>query len=91
MFKIVGIGKTSFLPKDSDTPIEGLNFHVVEPFPEGKGEGVSTDHFFLSKAKVSSLDFQPALGQEVEILYNRYGKVGALRLLTDNDGEIDID
>jgi hypothetical protein len=83
--KIVGIARTSFTPKDSDVPVEGMTIHTTEPFdPRRSGcEGVSTDHFFLSKNKLRDLTFSPAVGLEVEVLFNRYGKVQTLRLLSD--------
>jgi hypothetical protein len=46
---------------------------------------VSTDHFFLSKNKLRDLSFTPAVGQEVDVLFNRYGKVQTLRLLSDTE------
>lgn len=83
MAKIVGLFVTSFVPKDATAPVEGQTFHITEPIDRKRGEGVSTDHFFLSKAKLAALDFTPAVGQEVDVLYNRFGKVSTLRLLND--------
>ena len=80
---IVGISKTAFKPKDSDTLIEGKTVYITDPIPPDKGEGVSTDHFFLSANKVKQLPFSLAVGQEVETLYNRWGKIATLRLLSD--------
>lgn len=87
MAKIVGIIKTSFIPKDSKVPVEGLSVYVTEPINPKRGEGVSTDHFFLDKDKVSALNFTVSLNQEVEILYTKWGKVGSLRLI---DEELDF-
>ena len=86
MAKIVGIIKTSFIPKDSDTPVEGMKVYTSEPIDQ-RGEGVSTDSFFLSKKKLSALNFTLSLNQEVEILYTKWGKVGSLRLI---DEELDF-
>lgn len=86
MSQIVGVIKTSFRPKDSETPIEGITVHTTDPIPPGKGKGVSTDRFFLSDRKMEQLPFTPAIGMEVEVLFNRWGKVATLRLLqTDID------
>lgn len=83
MSKVVGISKTAFKPKDSDTLIEGVTVHVTDAIPPDRGEGVSTDHFFLSASKVKQLPFTLAVGQEIEVLYSKWGKVATLRLLDD--------
>lgn len=83
MSMIIGIVNSSFTPKDSSTPIEGSTFYVTNPIPSQRGEGSSAERFFLSKAKLSTLDFTPSVGMDIEVLYNRYGKVSTLRLLDD--------
>lgn len=90
MAKIIGISNTSFTPKDSETPIEGSTYHVTEPIDPKNGVGFKGDKFFLTRTKLSTLDFTPAIGQEVEVLYNKFGKVATLRLLSDA-GEVDFD
>lgn len=90
MAKIIGIANTSFTPKDNNTPIEGATYHTIEPIEPKNGVGFKGDKFFLTRAKLSALDFTPAVGQEVEVLYNKFGKVAMLRLLSDA-GEVDFD
>lgn len=86
MAKIVGIANSSFMPKDGGRKVEGKTVYITDPIDQKKGEGISTDRFFLSAAKLQSLPFQPAVGMEVEVLYNKWGKVATLRLLdTDID------
>lgn len=47
---------------------------------ERKGvEGVASFSAFVSSAKLDLYD--PAVGDEIEILYNRFGKVAGIRLL----------
>ena len=88
--KIVGISKPfSFTPKDGKTEISGSTIYTTEPMDPKRGQGEVTDHFFLSTAKLEALDFTPAVGQTVEPLYSRFGKVASLRLLSD-DGAIDF-
>lgn len=91
MSTIVGIMQTAFQPKDSATTIEGVTVHVTDPISRERGEGVATDHFFLTADKLKALTFKPAVGQEIEVLYTKWGKVGTLRLNgTPNTGtEID--
>lgn len=88
--KIVGVENTSFTGKDG-TPVTGETIHTTEHINPERGKGERTDHFFLSTAKLSTLDFVPAPGQTVTILYNRYGKVATLHLLSDDNVEVDID
>lgn len=79
MAKIVGISNCSFKGRDG-TQVNGSTIHTAEPIDPKRGQGEATDHFFFSAVKLAALDFTPAVGQEVEVLYNRYGKVSALRL-----------
>lgn len=81
MSQIVGVIKTSFRPKDSETPIEGITVHTTDPILPERGNGLSTDRFFISSRKMKELPFTPAVGQEVEVLFNRWGKVATLRLI----------
>lgn len=80
--KIVGTMSTSFEGKDG-TRIEGMTIHTLEAIDPKRGTGEAADHFFISKAKLATLDFKPAVGQAIEVLYNRYGRIGALRLLDE--------
>lgn len=85
MSLIIGISHSSFTPKDSSTAIEGSTVFTTDPIDPKRGSGHSAERFFMSKAKLDALDFTPAVGQNVEVLYNRYGKVGTLRLLSEAD------
>lgn len=87
MATIVGISRTAFTGQDG-TPVEGKTFFVTEAIDPKRGEGVSAERFFLSRAKLAALDFSPALGMEVEILYNRFGKVASLSLV---DPVVDVE
>lgn len=81
MPKIIGLEPKEFTPANASTPIKGINIYLTEPIPPTHGgQGNSAERIFLSKAKAEALDFTPAVGQVVTILYNRYGKVAALQL-----------
>lgn len=90
MSKIIGIADTNFKPKDSDTSITGKTIYTTEPMDPKRGQGETADHFFLTSAKLSALDFTPAVGQTVDVLYNRFGKVAALRLISDDDVAVEM-
>lgn len=81
---IIGVQHTAFDTKDG-THIEGSEVYITSPLdPKRGGQGQSSEKFFLSSAKLASLDFTPAPNQKVEIYYNRFGKVNTLRLLDDD-------
>ena len=48
------------------------------------------DRIFLSKNKLNDLSFVPVVGMEVEVLYNKSGKVSTIRLIADA-GSDDLD
>lgn len=82
MSKIVGIMETSFEAKDG-AKVEGATIHTLEPIDPKRGVGEAVERFFISKAKLTALDFKPEVGQAIEVLYNRYGKVERLRLIDE--------
>lgn len=83
--KIIGVKNTSFTGSDG-TQVEGMTFYATEAIDAKRGHGERAERFFLSKAKLAALDFTPAVGQETEVLYNRYGKIAALKLVDPDDG-----
>lgn len=85
MSKIIGIADTNFKPKDSDTAITGKSIYITEPMDPKRGQGETADHFFMTSARLATLDFTPAVGQTIEVFYNRFGKVSTLRLLDDDN------
>ena len=68
-------------------------FFTEEPVKPDQGIGQRTDRFFLSDAKLATLSFKPdlALGFEVQILYNRYGKVENLVLIDQLDSDLEVE
>ncbi len=80
--RILGIENIRFTTKDGQL-ISGNRFHTGDEIPADRGVGEATEKFFLSDARVAQLDFKPAVGMNVDVLYSRYGKVIALRLLDD--------
>ena len=86
MSKIVGTQNTSFTGKDG-TQVEGKTIHTTEPSDPKRGKGEAGEKIFLSASKVAELDFTPEVGDEIEVLYNKFGKVQTLRLLDKFDIE----
>lgn len=76
--KLVGYRKSAFTTKDG-THISGYNLFTEEMI-QNDGQGVQTDKFYLSDAKVASfgLDLDALVGHEIIVSYNRWGKVAAV-------------
>lgn len=85
--EIIGKRPSGFTTKDG-TNIEGVTMYLAEVMHSPGAEGKSAERVFLSKQKLASLDFIPAVGMEVDVFYNRFGKVATIRLLDDM---IDLD
>ena len=82
MSNIVGIESIEFKTKDGET-ITGSRIHMTEDIPAGRGMGKTVDSFFLSTARLAQLDFMPAVGQNIEVLYSKFGKLKTVRLVDD--------
>lgn len=89
MSKIGGLEHKNFTTKEGDT-IEGVSLYVTDKIPPQRGDGCTGDRIFLSKNKLADLPFVPAVGMEVEVLYNKYGKVSTIRLIADADSDLDL-
>ena len=89
MSKIIGCEHKNFTTQKGDT-IEGVSLYVTDKIPPQRGEGCMGDRIFLSKNKLNDLSFVPAVGMDIEVLYNKYGKVSTIRLIADA-GSDDID
>jgi len=69
--KIIGIRPSSFTGDDK-TQISGKNVYLT--FPLEKGEGLGAERIFLTDAKLDKWTYQPKVGDEVNVSYNRYGR-----------------
>lgn len=81
--KIIGIEEVDFLPKNADRPVSGKRLYLTEAIPAKKGVGLSVEIAFFNQQKLDNLSFKPALGQEVELSYNKYGNAKSAKLLED--------
>lgn len=82
MSRIIGTQQTSFKTKEGTT-ITGTTIYFTDEIAPEKGKGVSADRIFVSSNKLAILDFVPTPGQEIEILYNKFGKIAKLNLTDD--------
>lgn len=71
MATVVGVRSINFTGKDGN-PVTGKNIYFTEPLEDG--EGVSADRVFLSMDKLLKRQYDPKVGDEIHIEYNRYGR-----------------
>lgn len=78
--KIIGIKPTvyDFVDKSGrQIHSEGVTLFLSNPMTRPGCVGVSAESVYLSSTKLGS--YAPAIGDEVEIFYNRFGKVSAIQ------------
>ena len=77
-FKVVGLERTSFKPKDEDARVAFVRVHAVV---EQQGvEGMAVKTFNTSDDKMKQFGMlQP--GTEIDGEYNEYGKIASYKIL----------
>ena len=73
--KIIGIRPSSFVSEDKST-ITGKSIYLM--YPLDKGEGCGGERVFVTDAKLNQWPYQPKVGDEVHVEYNRYGKCAGM-------------
>ena len=79
---IVGVEKVRFTGSDG-TEISGITLYYTEALDPTRGTGQFAGKLFLTTARLAALDYKPAVGQTVEVLYDRRGKVKAVNVVDD--------
>lgn len=69
--KIIGIRASTFTG-DNKTEISGKNIYLTYPLEQG--EGLGSERVFITDAKLNKWPYQPKVGDEVNVFYNRYGR-----------------
>ena len=75
---VIGFRKTSFKTKETNETISGYNLYVSEPIDPKYGEGETADRLFMTSDKLIQCGYNPAVGYNVKVEYNRYGKPAAI-------------
>jgi len=76
--RVIGKRRVQFTTKDG-TEIDGYSLYLGENIPPDQGEGEAVERAFFSKAKLAAFGYTPKVDDEVEVLYNRYGKPYSIR------------
>lgn len=82
MAKICGIENVAFVGKDG-TEVRGKRIHFTEAIAADRGVGEAGDRIFLSAAKLVTMDFTPVVGQDIDILYDKNGRVKGVTVVDD--------
>lgn len=77
--KVVGFSERSFTAKDTGALIEGMTIYVS--FENNRIIGTGCDRFFISRKRLAECDYSPSIGDDIEPLYNRFGKITGIRLM----------
>lgn len=83
MARIVGIKPISFTSDKTNELVSGTKLFLTEPIPPGKGFGVSTDDLYLSSSRLAELSFQPSVGMEISVNYNKKGSLVSVALVDE--------
>ena len=72
-YKVIGFSERSFTSKDSGAVIDGMNIFVT--FETNRTTGLACDRIFISRYRLDQCGYKPSVGDDIEIQYNRYGKI----------------
>lgn len=81
--KIEGVVEVDF-KNDKGETIAGKTVYYTEPLDPDRGEGRFAGKLFFSAAKLAALNYSPAVGQVVNFLYDRGGKVKSVAVVDDD-------
>ena len=75
MSKVIGIAPSSFVG-DKGEKISGFNVYLSFPLASGSGHGA--ERVYLTDRKVENSGYMPVVGDEVDLTYNKFGKVASM-------------
>lgn len=78
--KVIGIKPVSYNRKSDGNHIEGVEIHYT--YTSKNIEGVGCDRAFISSGALDRMGGEvPAIGAEIEFVYNRFGKVAGFTVI----------
>lgn len=77
--KVIGFSERSFTAKDTGALIEGMNIYVT--FENKRTTGSACDRLYVSRQRLDDCDYYPSIGDDIELQYNRFGKIIGIRLI----------
>ena len=76
---VIGLSGRSFTALDTGALIEGMYIYVT--YENKSTTGSACDRLYVSRQRLDECDYYPSLGDEIEPLYNRFGKISGIRLM----------
>lgn len=77
--KVIGFSERSFTAKDTGALIEGMNIYVT--YENKSTTGSACDRLYVSRQRLEQSGYSPSLGDDIEPLYNRFGKITGIRVI----------
>ena len=77
--KVIGFAERNFTSKDTGAFIEGMYIFVT--FENSRTTGLASDRLYVSCNRLEQFGYSPSVGDDIEIQYNRYGKISGIRLI----------
>lgn len=78
--KVIGFRRVDFAGTDGKQ-VTGYTVFCAFPIRSDSGVGTGVDKIFLSDRKLAECQYMPALDDEINVSYNRYGKVDYIALV----------
>lgn len=75
IYEVVGFRRVNFTDEKTKKVVDGYTLFLQRDPEDGKTHGVECSKQFIS---AQSVFYQPQLGDRIRLLYNRYGKIGAV-------------
>lgn len=76
IYEVVGFRRVAFIDAKTKNPVDGYTLFLQRtPDAESKITGIECCKQFISSQYVS---YTPQLGDNIRLIYNRYGKIGAV-------------
>lgn len=75
-WRVDGFRKVNFTDQKTKEDVDGYSLFLSRPAQDDKIVGRECQKLFINSAYV---EYTPELNEEIMLLYNRYGKVGAIQ------------
>lgn len=83
-YTVAGWRRVDFTGQDKKV-VKGRTYYLSKAIDTKLGEGVEFEKAFFSDERLATMSYKPAVGDAVEALYNRYGRIYLLRPIVTVD------
>jgi|GEM_PF-815440 len=80
--KLIGFERADFKIRATGEEVTGMQLYLARSITPDKGEGSAVERVYLTDRKLATNNFDPmsALGKDVVLYYNRWGKIERITL-----------